>query len=144
MTFFSPEFILAFLAFLIVYWTLKNYIFAQKILILLASYSFMCSVNPRFALVLAAYSAFVYFAGVCIARANRVVAKAIPPAKQSSHKKKLSRKAAAKQMSATKQAGIAKQVQKAGLAKQIPLPTAKARAVMLAAVASIRFRLSVS
>ena len=142
MTFFSPEFVLAFLAFLIVYWTLKNHIFAQKILILLASYGFMCSVNPRFALVLAAYSTFVYFAGACIARANRVVAKAIPPAKQSSHKKKLSRKAAAKQMGATKQAGIAKQVQKAGLAKQIPLPTAKARAVMLAAVAGGLFFLA--
>ena len=77
MTFFSPEFVLAFLAFLIVYWTLKNHIFAQKILILLASYGFMCSVNPRFALVLAAYSAFVYFAGACIARKSHTARKAV-------------------------------------------------------------------
>ena len=129
MTFFSPEFVLSFLAFLIAYWAFRSSVLIQKILILLASYGFMCSINPHFALLLAAYSMFIYFAGVCIGYANRVSARISLPAKQSSHKK-LSRKAAAKQARKAKQA------------QQIAAPTAKALVVMLAAVAASLFFLA--
>ena len=59
MTFFSPEFVLSFLAFLIAYWAFRSSVLIQKILILLASYGFMCSINTHYALLLAAYSMFI-------------------------------------------------------------------------------------
>lgn len=127
MTFFSPEFVLSFLAFLIAYWAFRGSVLIQKILILLASYGFMCSINPHFALLLAIYSVFVYLAGACISYANRVAVKTGLPAKHSSRKKKFSRKAAAKQ------------AQKAKREQQVSPPTAKALVVMLAAVAASLF-----
>ncbi|MDA3078716.1 hypothetical protein OFO07_07280 [Campylobacter sp. JMF_06 NA1] len=68
MTFFSPEFILLFTVFFALYWSQKDSVFIQKILILAASYGFVCSVSPKFGAILFAYSCFVYFAGKFLRR----------------------------------------------------------------------------
>ena len=70
MTFFSPEFILLFLLFFAIYWSQKEYVLVQKILILGASYGFVCSASPKFAIILFCYSCAIYLAGILLAKSK--------------------------------------------------------------------------
>lgn len=59
MSYLTPEFAFAFVAFLLLYWSLQRWLSSQKILLLLASYGFYGLLDWRFAAILFIYSSVV-------------------------------------------------------------------------------------
>ena len=73
MTFFSPEFVLLFLLFFVIYWAAKNFVSIQKLLILFASYAFICANSLYFALVLFGFTCAVFVCGKYLQEHGKLV-----------------------------------------------------------------------
>ena len=73
MTFFSPEFVLLFLLFFVIYWAAKNFVSMQKLLILFASYAFICANSLYFALVLFGFTCAVFVCGKYLQEHGKLV-----------------------------------------------------------------------
>lgn len=73
MTFFSPEFVLLFLLFFVIYWAAKNFVGMQKLLILFGSYTFICANSLYFALVLFGFTCAVFVCGKYLQEHGKLV-----------------------------------------------------------------------
>lgn len=63
MTFFSPEFLVCFITFFVIYWACARSVLAQKWLIFLGSYAFICANSLHFGAILFIYTCFVFLCG---------------------------------------------------------------------------------
>lgn len=70
MSYLSIEFALSFFVFLSIYWLAQPYPRWQNALLLVGSYAFYCSINWRFALILAGYSCMIYGMGRVMAQSS--------------------------------------------------------------------------
>lgn len=73
MTFFSPEFVLLFLLFFVIYWAAKSFVGMQKLLILFGSYAFICANSLYFALVLFGFTCAVFVCGKYLQEHGKLV-----------------------------------------------------------------------